>query len=149
MTLSNNCCVFRNTFIFSIVLTPFLTGCSQPIQPSSLTSSVEVNEITKPMVGTWGIDNEEALYISLINDRIVISSPENEAWRISIQNAKIDKKSIVYTQTNYLKNGDSHPFNGVKCQTKISLTLDKKLKQSVTTIQMPKAESALLTRMEE
>ncbi|MCF7958370.1 MAG: hypothetical protein K9M57_07980 [Phycisphaerae bacterium] len=113
-----------------------------------VTSSVPATDVTKSMVGRWGIDGEISLIISLQDDRIIISAPKNEMWQIITQDASIIKDSIHFIQKHYIKNGDEHPFNGVECDSIIKLIDKNKLEHTMTTEQLPNGKSSILTRIE-
>ena len=125
-----------------------IVGCNASTTTPPVTSSVAATDVTKPMVGQWGVDGEVSLIITLQDDRVVISAPANDTWRMDIHDAKIVNDSIHFVQKNYLHNGDAHPFNGVACNSIAKLIDDDKLEFRLTTVHSPDVESDILTRIE-
>jgi len=123
-------------------------GCNSTNTQQGASSSVAATETTRRMVGQWGIDGEVALIIELDRDRVVVSSPDNDTWRMDILDAKIVNETIHFTQKNYLHDGESHPFNGVACNSVAKLADDDTLELGMSTVQMPEIVSDLLTRIE-
>ena len=110
--------------------------------------SVAATTVTKPMVGKWRSEGQVALIISLVGDRIVLSAPENKAWRIDLSDAQIEDQSVRYVQRHFLHSGGNHPFNGVACNTKIKLVDAQTMELMLTTDNSSQVESELLTRGE-
>jgi hypothetical protein len=113
-----------------------------------VTASVPATDVTKSMLGRWGTDGEPVLIISLDGDRVVISTPPNDTWRMEIHNAKIISDLIHFVQTNYLHSGEAHPFSGVACQSMVKLIDGDTLQFSVNTEHLPEPQVEMLTRLE-
>ncbi len=122
-------------------------GCNGIKPQQGATSSVPATDATQRMVGQWGIDGEVSLIIKLDRDQVVVSAPDNDTWRMDILDARIVDDAIHFTQKNYLHDGESHPFNGVACNSVAKLVDDDTLELGMTTVQMPEYESDLLTRI--
>ena len=133
-------------YLLLVVLFIFY-GCNVKESPSATTSSVAITDVTKPMVGQWGVGGEAALIISLDGDRVVISTPPNDTWRMDIRDAKIVGESLHFVQENYLHNGTDHPFNGVACNSIAKLIGEDILEFGMTTKSSPEFDSSILTRI--
>ncbi|MEM7475661.1 MAG: hypothetical protein AAF483_11780 [Planctomycetota bacterium] len=78
----------------------------------------------------------------------MFSAPENDTWRMDISDATVNGKSVAFVQKNFLHNGESHPFNGVACNTTVRLIDAKTMEMAMTTVHSPDLEPELLTRIE-
>lgn len=134
---------------FSLVslLAMLSLGCDSAIPQDSATSSVAATETTRRMVGEWGVDSEVALIIELDGERIVVSAPENDTWRMDILGAQLVDDSIHFVQKHYLHDGEPHPFNGVACNSVAKIIDDDTLEVGMTTVHTPEYESDLFTRI--
>ncbi len=73
---------------------------------------VDANELTRRMIGTWGMDGQPVLIIREVENQIVLTPAKNSTWRRTIDDAEFIHGSIRFTQTSYLRSGEHHPFNG-------------------------------------
>jgi len=127
-------------------------GCSQrvPVQTSDFEHGdyVERNATTKAMVGRWGTNGEVGLIVAETDGRIVFSAPKNDTWRMEISDAKIVDDSVHFTQKNYLHSGESHPFNGVACNSIAKMADANTLELGITTKDVPEYGADMLKRIE-
>ena len=123
-------------------------GCSATSATTQTTTSVPATDATSQMVGKWGVEGEVSLIVSRADDQIVFSAPENDTWRIDISDARVDGESVAFVQKHFLHNGESHPFNGVACQTTVRLIDSDTMRMTMTTIHSPEPEPELLSRIE-
>lgn len=132
--------------LFSLVMLLVVSvGCSKTVQT---TASVPATAATSPMVGKWGHEGEVALIVSQVGERIVISAPANDTWRMDISDAEVDGDSVKFVQKNYLHDGTDHPFNGVACETTVRLVDADTMEMTLTTVHSPDLEPDLLSRIE-
>ncbi len=116
-------------------------------RPKPVTSSVPATQMAKAMVGRWGSSGEESLTLTLEGDRVVISAPQNDTWRMEIHDAKAIGDSIHFVQKNYLHSGETHPFNGVACNSQIRLIDTDKIELRISTSYSKDLLPETLTRM--
>ncbi|MDA8743304.1 hypothetical protein N9N28_01610 [Rubripirellula amarantea] len=135
------------SFTLLSLLAMLSLGCHGAKPLESATSSVAATETTKRMVGEWGVDSEVALIIELDGERVVVSTPENDTWRMDVLDAKIVDDAIHFIQKNYLHDGEPHPFNGVACNSVAKLIDDDTLELGMTTVHTPAYESELFARI--
>ena len=126
----------------------FTPGCSGPADMTQATSSVPATEAISDMVGKWGVEGEVSLIVSHVGDELVFSAPENDTWRMDIDDAELDGESVSFIQRNFLHSGESHPFNGVACETVVRLVDSETMEMTMTTVHTPDPESDLLLRIE-
>ncbi len=138
--------MFRLARLMTLCL--LAAGCSGTADTPAGTASVAATDETSEMVGKWGSEGEVALIVSRTEDRIVFSAPENDTWRMVISDAKLDGETVAFVQKNYLHSGESHPFNGVACQTAIRLIDSDTMEMTMTTATSPDLEPELLSRIE-
>ena len=100
------------------------------------------------MIGKWGIDGEVTLIVAETDERILFSAPENDTWRMEITDAKIVGDTVRFTQKNYLHSGETHPFNGVACNSIAKLVDEETLEVGVTTKDVPEYGADMLKRIE-
>lgn len=112
-----------------------------------VTSSVPATQMARAMVGRWGSSGEESLRLTLEGDRVVISAPQNDTWRMEIHDAKAVGDSIHFVQKNYLHSGESHPFNGVACNSQIKLIENGKIELKMSTSYSKDLLPEILTRV--
>lgn len=148
MTLSNlTMCRFVNFgLIASLVFV--VSGCDRVAPQVAAKAFVPATDVTRPMVGKWGIDGEATLILELEGNQVVISAPENDTWRMDVLDAKIVGDEIHFTQKDYLHDGSSHPFNGVACNSIVKLLDDDSMEFGMTTVLTPDYEADVMVRME-
>ncbi len=135
-------------YLAAILSSLLLIGCGEGSNATPAASSVAATDVAKSMIGKWGVDGEVALIVTLQDDRVQISAPANDTWRMDIHNAEIVDDTIHFVQKNYLHNGDAHPFNGVACNSVIKLIDQDKLEFATATVDLPDPASEILTRVE-
>ncbi len=123
-------------------------GCSGTDNTAPASASVPATDATSQMVGKWGSGGEVALIVSQADDRVVFSAPENDTWRMDITDAKVDGDTVAFVQKNFLHSGESHPFNGVACETTVRLVDSETMEMTMTTVHSPEPGSELLLRIE-
>jgi len=123
-------------------------GCSGTDNTAPASASVPATDATSQMVGKWGFEGEVALIVSKADGRIVVFAPENDTWRMEITDAKVDGDTVAFVQKNFLHSGESHPFNGVACETAVRLVDSETMEMTMTTAHSPKPDSELLLRID-
>ncbi len=111
-------------------------------------NEVESNAITRSMIGEWGTDGKAVLIVAESNGRVVFSAPENDTWRMEVDDAKIEGETVHFTQKHYLLSGEDHPFNGVACNSTTKLVDDDTLEFGMTTKATPEYAAEMLKRIE-
>ena len=141
--------MIRNFFLVAILLT--FGGCQQAATTSGDTAnesnSVVSNELTQSMVGEWGTDGEVALIVRETNNRVEFLTPDNNTWRMEINDVKIVGDTVTFVQKNYLHDGSDHPFNGVACNSIAKLVDSDTLELGMTTIHSPEFNADKLKRI--
>ncbi|MBM4092818.1 MAG: hypothetical protein FJ276_25930 [Planctomycetes bacterium] len=67
---------------------------------------------------------------------------------MDISDAKVKGDSVSFVQKNFLHSGESHPFNGVACDTTVRLVDSNTMEMTMTTVHTPEPESERLSRIE-
>ncbi len=143
--------MLRYAALLTVFMLIAILGCDSGGNGSKLgaTSSVSVTDLTKSMVGRWGIDGETSLIITQDGTRVVVSAPPNSTWRMDILDAEIVGSSLHFIQKYYLHDGTEHPFNGIACNSIVKLVGADKLEFGMTTTLTPEIDSSILTRIKE
>ncbi|MGJ8673869.1 hypothetical protein [Rubritalea sp.] len=76
------------------------------------------------LVGQWSSEGELALIIKLEDENLIFYNPPNDTWNYEISGVSQNEGVVRYTQKHYLKDGSSHPFNGVPCSTQMSVSTE-------------------------
>jgi len=105
-----------------------------------------MNDVTHPMLGQWESEGNNVLVIEKQKEHAVIYYNENDTWLIHVLDAKIVGNTVTYTTEHYLRDGTSHPFNGVPCHTIMEMLDDNRMKQSLTSEHQLNYESGVLER---
>ena len=135
-------------FIAIILTAVTVLGCNTRPAAKSVISTVKATDATRQMIGRWGAGGDAAIIFTLQNDNVAISGPPNDTWRIEIHDATIVDDSIHFVQKSYLLNGDDHPFNGVACNSIVTVVDEHSIRLKVSTAQSPELEADMLTRIE-
>jgi len=138
--------MFRVLSILALLM--LSAGCSGSAETAQATASVPFTDEVSDMVGKWGVEGEVSLIVSLVGDLLVFSAPENDTWRMDISDAGLDGDSVSFIQKNFLHSGESHPFNGVACETVVRLIDSDTMEMTMTTVHTPAPGSDLLARIE-
>lgn len=129
------------------ILCLLAAGCSGASDTAPSTASLPATDATSQMIGKWGIEGEVSLIVSAIGDQIVFSAPENDTWQMDISDASVSGESVTFVQKNFLRSGESHPFNGVACETTVRLIDADTMEMKMTSVHSPELEPERLTRI--
>jgi len=123
-------------------------GCSTPTpRQSNLSSSVPLNDVTRPMLGQWEAKGNNILAIEEQDDRAVICYRENDTWLINVRNARVVSNVVRFVTEHYIRDGSSHPVDGVPCECVVEPINTNQLKYGVISEHMPEYDFWILNRV--
>ena len=135
----------RSLLILGLVMV--MTGCGAPESRDGTNSNVQANDLSRSMVGRWESEGEVTLTLSMEDERVVLSAPSNDTWRMDVSDAQIIGDEIHFVQTHFLQSGEAHPFSGVACNSILRRVDADTLELTISTHLTPKPVTERLTRM--
>ncbi len=98
------------------------------------------------MLGEWEAEGSNVLAIRAEDDRAVIRYHENDTWLINVLDARVVSNEVRFVTKHYLRDGTSHPFNGVPCECVMEALNTNQLKYGAISEHMSKYEFTVLNR---
>ena len=111
------------------------------------TAFVQMTPEMEDMIGTWGTEEGPALIIKNHGDQLEICGAPNDTWRTEISDARVVGNSVFFIEKNYLHNGESHPFNGHRCDCVIEME-DVYLTFKITNTEDPSLPPGYLMKLD-